>query len=167
MNKETAINGDTTSGDIHRMHRENIAKNNNKYERFFDRILSDEDIKEVFLTISNARTNFYKKIYSMCITQLEKWPTLPWLTTTVKRRTMIDMIKQELKTIENKRFNFEKYESVIRLILGLKEEQNFNEPIITNMYVAKLQNIIMILEEADADTSLKNSTKSTSAGIGY
>ena len=167
MNKETAINGDTTSGDIHRMHRENIAKNNNKYERFFDRILSDEDIREVFLTISNARTNFYKKIYSMCITQLEKWQTLPWLTSTVKRRTMIDMIKQELKTIENKRFNFEKYESVIRLILGLKEEQNFNEPIITNMYVAKLQNIIMILEEADADTSLKDSTKSTSAGIGY
>ena len=80
---------------------------------------------------------------------------------------MIDMIKQELKTIENKRFNFEKYESVIRLILGLKEEQHFNEPIITNMYVAKLQNITMILEEADADTSLKDSTKSTSAGIGY
>ena len=167
MNKETAINDDTISGDIHRMHRENIAKNNNKYERFFDRILSDEDIKEVFLTISNARTNFYKKIYSMCVTKLENWPTLPWLTTTVKRRTMIDMIKQELKTIENKRFNFEKYESVIRLILGLKEGQNFNEPIVTNMYVAKLQNIIMILEEADADTSLKNSTKSTSAGIGY
>ena len=167
MNKETTINNDTTSGDIHRMHRENIAKNNNKYERFFDRILSDEDIKEVFLTISNARTNFYKKIYSMCVTQLEKWPTLPWLTTTVKRRTMIDMIKQELKTIENKRFNFEKYESIIRLILGLKEEQNFNKPIITNMYVAKLQNITMILEEADADTSLKDSSKSTSAGIGY
>ena len=167
MNKETTINEETKSGDRHRMHRENIVKNSNKYERFFDRILSDEDIKEVFLTISNARTNFYKKIYSMCVTQLEKWPTLPWLTTTVKRRTMIDMIKQELKTIENKRFNFEKYESVIRLILGLKEEQHFNEPIITNMYVAKLQNIIMILEEADADTSLKNSTKSTSAGIGY
>ena len=167
MNKETTINNDTTSGDRHRMHRENIVKNSNKYERFFDRILSDEDIKEVFLTISNARTNFYKKIYSMCVTQLEKWPTLPWLTTTVKRRTMIDMIKQELKTIENKRFNFEKYESIIRLILGLKEEQHFNEPIITNMYVAKLQNIIMILEDADADTSLKDSTKSASASIGY
>ncbi len=80
---------------------------------------------------------------------------------------MIDMIKQELTNIENKRFNFEKYESVIRLILGLKEEQNFNEAIITNMYIAKLQNIIMILEDADADTSLKESTKSTSASIGY
>ncbi len=167
MSEKTTINDETKSEDRNRMHRENIAKNNNKYERFFDRILSDEDIKEAFLTISNARTNFYKKIYSMCITPLEKWPTLPWLTTTVKRRTMIDMIKQELKTIENKRFNFEKYESVIRLILGLKEEQNFNEQIITNMYIAKLQNIIMILEEADADTSLKNSTKSTSASIGY
>ena len=167
MSKETAINEETASGDRHRIHRENIVKNNNKYERFFDRILSDEDIREVFLTISNARTNFYKKIYSMCITQLEKWPTLPWLTTTVKRRTMIDMIKQEVKTIENKRFNFEKYDSVIRLILGLKEEQNCNEQIITNMYVAKLQNIIMILEEADADTSLKDTAKSTSAGIGY
>ncbi|MBR1428941.1 MAG: hypothetical protein IJ590_01665 [Rickettsiales bacterium] len=167
MSDEAAINEEIKSVDRHHMHRENIAKNNNKYERFFDRILSDEDIKEVFLTISNARTNFYKKIYSMCVTSLEKWPKLPWLTTTVKRRTMIDMIKQELKAIENKRFNFEKYESVIGLILGLKEEQHFNEPIITNMYVAKLQNIIMILEDADADKSLKESTKSASAGICY
>ena len=167
MSKETVIDENTKSDDRHRIHRENMVKNNNKYERFFDRILSDEDIREVFLTISNARTNFYKKIYSMCVTQLEKWQTLPWLATTVKRRTMIDMIKQELTNIENKRFNFEKYESVIRLILGLKEEQNFNEAIITNMYIAKLQNIIMILEEADADTGLKDTAKSTSAGIGY
>lgn len=161
------INNETKSGDRRQIHKENIAKNNNKYERIFYRILNDEDIKEVFLTISNSRTNFYKKIYSMCTTQLAEWKTFPWLATTVKRRTMIDTIKQELKNIENKRFNFEKYESVTRLILGLKEEQNFNEAIITNMYVAKLQNIIMILEDADADTGLKDTAKSTSAGIGY
>ena len=125
------------------------AKNNLKKENI--RNIDDEFVKKAFSVLSNAKINIYQKIYKLCTTKTEEWDNISFASNKKKRERLIEMIEQEIAMINSKKFNFEKYENIIRLILSMDNNKNFPEMIMKNMYIAKLQNICFLLKEFDND----------------
>ena len=125
------------------------AKNNLKKENI--RNIDDEFVKKAFSVLSNAKINIYEKIYKLITTKQEEWTNINFISSKHKRERLIEMINQEITMINSKKFNFEKYENIIRLILSMDNNKNFPEMIMKNMYIAKLQNICFLLKEFDND----------------
>ena len=122
---------------------------------------NDESIREALKLITNLKTNIYQRIYILSITDREKWQQFDFLSSQNKIDTFIKKIEQEIKAIKSKKFDFDKYKIAIYHILNL-EKPKFNEEIVKNMYIAKLQNIIYLLtNKTDGDLQEVQENKQT------
>lgn len=131
------------------------------------RMLSDEFVKKNFDIISNAKTNLYQKIYQLVKTNPEIWKQFHFLSSESKVENFIERLHQEVKLVQSEKFNFEKYKDAIKFILGIKETKKFPEPILKNMYIAKLQNICFLLQKQEEGNEISEvEEKTTSAYIG-
>lgn len=110
--------------------------------------------KEAIHILSNLRTNIYQRIYYLATSPVETWRQFDFLSSDSKIDLFITRLEKEIKIIKNKDFNFEKYKTAILCILG-KNVSKFNDAIIKNMYIAKLQNIIFLIKENNGDNSIK------------
>ena len=105
---------------------------------------NDDNVREALKLITNLKTNIYQRIYILSITERDKWQQFDFLSNQSKIETFVKKIEQEIKSVKGKKFDFDKYKIAIYHILKL-EKPKFNEEIIKNMYIAKLQNIIYLL----------------------
>ena len=124
----------------------------------------DEQISLAMIEILSMKTTFYEKISKMISTNSKFWKDIPFLAGKKKRDKCINDIESEIKSLSGESFNFEKYKPVIYAILGLTDKTKFTEAIVKNMYIAKLQNIILILQSMDYDNSLEEITENKTNG---
>ena len=123
----------------------NKKKNNDiKHE------VSDDIRKETLAIITSVRTNIYQKIYRVINALAEDWRKFDFLSSESKVASFIEKLEKEIKLVKNNDFNFAKYKTAIFCILG-KDVEKFTKAIIKNMYIAKLQNIIIIIKGIDAE----------------
>ena len=124
----------------------------------------DEQIGSAMIEILSMKTTFYEKILKMISTNSKSWQDIPFLAGKKKRDKCITDIESEIKVVSCKSFNFEKYKPVIYAILGLTNKSKFTEAIVKNMYIAKLQNIILILQSMNYDNNLEEITENKTNG---
>ena len=142
----------------------NCNKFEHKEKNYKSIKINDKDIKEAVSIVSNLRVNFYQKIYILTNTKVETWKQFDFLSSDKKVENFIEKINNEIEKIESNEFNFEKYKEAILSILCIKSGKVFNDKIIKNMYIAKLQNIIFILQKPadDGKDKEKNENKTIS-----
>ena len=133
----------------------NTSKLKNKKENYVAKKLEAvKKTKEAINILSNLRTNVYQRIYYLITSPVETWRQVDFLSSEGKIESFISRLEKEIKTAKGKSFNFEKYRTAILCILG-KSADKFNEAIIKNMYIAKLQNIIFLIKENTEGNEIK------------
>ena len=108
-------------------------------------------IKNAIINNITSQHNIYQQIHVLFTINQQEWPELPYLNGKKKREIFIEKIKQEIKDVNRKNFNYKKHQAEIFTILGLSRKSKFNQHIVKNMYIAKLQNIIIIIQNLDAE----------------
>ena len=121
----------------------------NKKQEFLSKTTADKFLKEAIYVISNAKINIYQKIYQLVNKDNEEWCNFNFLSSKSKRKSFINSLQREIDKVGNKKFNLDKYKKIIASILNIPSADLFNDEILTNMYIAKLQNIIFFLTEND------------------
>ena len=119
--------------------------------------------KEAINILSNMRTNIYQRIYCMITSPVETWKQFDFLSSESKITSFIEKLEKEIKAVKSDNFNFSKYKIAIFCILG-KDVEKFAEPIIKNMYIAKFQNIVFLIEETVDNEGIKE-VKNTNKDI--
>ena len=117
----------------------------NKKEYIAKKFQVEKRTKEAINILSNLRTNIYQRVYYLVSSNVETWRQCDFLSSDTKIDNFIEKLEREIKLVRTKTFNFDKYRTAILYIVG-KGASKFNEPIIKNMYIAKLQNIIFIIQ---------------------
>ena len=82
------------------------------------------------------------------------WETEDYLSTKNRRKQFIEILEREINNVKRKTFNFNKYKNSLYEIIGITQKKQSNESIIKNMYIAKLQNIIIIIQDIDKDENI-------------
>lgn len=126
----------------------------NKKEYIAKKFQVEKRTKEAINILSNLRTNIYQRVYYLVSSNVETWRQFDFLSSDTKIDNFIEKLEREIKLVRTKTFNFDKYRTAILYIVG-KGASKFNEPIIKNMYIAKLQNIIFILKKAEDGDEIK------------
>jgi len=126
----------------------------NKKEYTAKKFQIEKRTKEAINILSNLRTNIYQRVYYLVSSNVETWRQFDFLSSDTKIDNFIEKLEREIKLVRTKTFNFDKYRTAILYIVG-KGASKFNEPIIKNMYIAKLQNIIFILKKAEDGDEIK------------
>lgn len=129
-----------------------LKKNKDTYQA--TRHTAMRKTKEAINILSNLRTNIYQKIYYLATSPVENWQQFDFLSSNSKIDMFIIRLEKEIKTVKSQDFNFDKYRTAMLCILG-KGVAKFNDAIIKNMYIAKLQNIIFLIKENNGDNSIK------------
>ena len=124
---------------------------------------NDECIKRALEVLTNLRTNIYQKLYYLSTTPPSKWRQFDFLSSKIKITNFIDKVEHEIKSVKEDNFNLEKYKPAIECILGAKNLK-FNDAIVKNMYIAKLQNILFLLKENEENDGI-NETKNAKPDI--
>ena len=119
--------------------------------------------KEAINILSNMRTNIYQRIYCLITSPVETWKQFDFLSSESKITSFIEKLEKEIKAVKSDNFNFSKYKIAIFCILG-KDVEKFAEPIIKNMYIAKLQNIVFLIKETVDNEGIKE-VKNTNKDI--
>ena len=136
----------------------------NKKHNYAPNNLALKETEEVINVLSNFRANIYKRIYKLIKSPVKKWRTFDFLSDNSKIESFIEKIEKEIKVVKESNFDFYKYRDAIIYILG-KDVNKYNDTIIKNMYIAKLQNIVFLLKEAndgDEMEEVKSSNKDIS-----
>lgn len=111
----------------------------------------DATIKNAIITNITSQHNIRQQIYALFAIKKQEWETLPYLNGRKKREIFIEKIQQEINDINRNNYNYQKHKEEIFAILGLSRKSQFNQNIVKNMYIAKLQNIILIIQGIDAE----------------
>jgi len=135
----------------------------NKYDYKAMNFKIEKKTKEALGILLNLRTNIYQRIYYLITTEIDSWKNFNFLSSEKKVNDFIDKLEREIKIVKSDNFNFEKYRPAILCIVG-KGASKFNEAIIKNMYIAKLQNIIFIIKKAEEGEGISE-VKENSIGI--
>ncbi len=110
----------------------------------------DQRLKKALDILTGLRVNVYQKLYYLVNASPETWRQFDFLSSETKVNNFISVIEREIKYAKDDNFNLEKYKPAIECILGAKNIK-FNDAIIKNMYVAKLQNVIFLLKEKEGN----------------
>src|SRR5574344_853729 len=122
-----------------------------------------QELSTAILAAMSVKTNLYQKIYNLITTEPDTWRQFDFLSSENKDNRFVEKIEREIKNVKSDNFNYQKYQPAIGCILGMRKIK-FNEAIIKNMYVAKLQNILFLLKEAEGGSEL-NESKNNSTDL--
>lgn len=111
----------------------------------------DSTIKNAIISNITSQHNIHQQIYALFAIKKQDWESLPYLNGRKKREIFIEKLQQEIKNVNRKNYNYQKHQEEIFTILGLSRKKHFNESIVKNMYIAKLQNIIIIIKGIDTE----------------
>ena len=111
----------------------------------------EEIIKDAIINNIMSQHNIHQQIYTLFAVKKQEWESLPYLNGRKKREIFIEKLQQEIKNVNRRNYNYQKHQEEIFAILGLTRKKHFNESIVKNMYIAKLQNIIIIIKGIDAE----------------
>ena len=111
----------------------------------------DAIIKDAIISNIMSQNNIHQQIYALFAIKKQEWESLPYLNGRKKREIFIEKLQQEIKNVNRKSYNYQKHQEEIFTILGLSRKKHFNESIVKNMYIAKLQNIIIIIKGIDTE----------------
>ena len=117
----------------------------------------DSTIKNAIISNITSQHNIHQQIYALFAIKKQDWESLPYLNGKRKREIFIEKLQQEINDVNRKNYNYQKHKDEIFTILGLSRKSQFHQNIIKNMYIAKLQNLIIIIQGMDMydDNDLK------------
>ncbi len=133
---------------------QSTRKLTDKKQNYLPNNIKKKEVKDAINILSNFRTNIYKRIYLLTKTPIKNWRSFDFLSDDNKIEAFVNKIEKEIKVLKNNDFDFYKYREIIACVLG-KDVDKFNETIIKNMYIAKLQNIVFLLKEVNDDETIK------------
>ncbi len=137
-----------------KVYKKKIDKKNETH--FITEILRNSDTKNALVDYLNSKKTIYEKLIEMISLNPKKWPNLKYLSGKFKREKFIDILLQEIVLVKKDNFNYMKYKELIYKILGISLNKELSEIIVKNMYIAKLQNIIIIIQSFDNNSELNN-----------
>lgn len=149
--KKFSYKSDYSANKVHKKKREKKNDNN-----FITEILRNSDTKNAIVDYLNSKKTIYEKLMEMMSLNSKKWPNLNYLSGKFKREKFIDILLQEIEFVKKDNFNYPKYKEVLYKILGISLNKELSEIIVKNMYIAKMQNVIIILQSFDNNSELND-----------
>ena len=125
----------------------------------------DKQVKDCMTINLNSRENLYKNIVKLLSINTSRWIEADYLSTKNKREQFIEILEMEINNVKRKKFNFNKYKNSLYEIIGISQKKQSNESIIKNMYIAKLQNIIIIIKDMDKDENISEVQEEQTSSI--
>ena len=125
----------------------------------------DKQVKDCMTINLNSRENLYKNIVKLLSINTSRWAEEDYLSTKNKREQFIEILEMEINNVKRKNFNFNKYKNSLYEIIGISQKKQSNESIIKNMYIAKLQNIIIIIKDMDKDENISEVQEEQTSSI--
>ena len=125
----------------------------------------DKQVKDCMTINLNSRENLYKNIVKLLSINTSHWIEADYLSTKNKREQFIEILEMEINNVKRKKFNFNKYKNSLYEIIGISQKKQSNESIIKNMYIAKLQNIIIIIKDMDKDENISEVQEEQTSSI--
>ena len=125
----------------------------------------DKQVKDCMTINLNSRENLYKNIVKLLSINTSRWTEEDYLSTKNRRKQFIDVLEMEINNVKRKNFNFNKYKNSLYEIIGISQKKQSNESIIKNMYIAKLQNIIIIIKDMDKDENISEIQEEQTSSI--
>lgn len=125
----------------------------------------DKQVKDCMTINLNSRENLYKNIVKLLSINTSRWTEEDYLSTKNKREQFIEILEMEINNVKRKNFNFNKYKNSLYEIIGISQKKQSNESIIKNMYIAKLQNIIIIIKDMDKDENISEVQEEQTSSI--